>query len=363
MSGLLNFFRRTDSIGVTVPPMDGALKPNTALQDADLVCTAMRPDNLVFDGEDILFSSGRELMRVSIAKRAKPRKLDDFSSEISALASNEKGLIAVALDNGDLRFTGTLATGKPPTPNTPIFITAMAFHPDGSLYLCSGSATNPSSEWKRDLLERNASGAIWKYSAETGGLEQLDTGLCYPNGICATSDGSALLVSESWAHQLSVLPLSSEHSASRVVLEDLPGYPSRVVRGRDGYWLTMFAPRGQLMEFVLKEDEYRSRMMATIDPKYWVCPALHSGDDFLEPLQLGAIRIMGQIKPWAPTRSYGLLVRLDAQFQPCASAHSRADGDRHGVTSCLESDGRLFICSKGGNAIVTMAPGDMREAG
>ena len=119
MKGILNIlplFRDTGSAGVTVPPMDGALKPNTALQDANLVCTATRPDNLVFDGEDIFFSSGRALMRLGGTRAAKPSQMDAFSSEISALASDGKGLIAVAFDSGELGFTGNPKAGEIPTP-------------------------------------------------------------------------------------------------------------------------------------------------------------------------------------------------------------------------------------------------------
>ena len=45
---------------------------------------------------------------------------------------------------------------------------------------------------------------------------------------------------------------------------------------------------------------------------------------------------MGIHKPWAPSRSYGLVVRLDAAMRPVASFHSRANGHRHGVTSAIE---------------------------
>ena len=31
---------------VTIPPMDGALKPNTALDDADVLLEAASPDNI-----------------------------------------------------------------------------------------------------------------------------------------------------------------------------------------------------------------------------------------------------------------------------------------------------------------------------
>ena len=138
------------------------------------------------------------------------------------------------------------------------------------------------------------------------------------------------------------------------MLDDLPGYPARIAASPDGYWLTLFAPRGQLMEFVLREDEYRRAMMATIDPEFWMAPALSAGRSFLEPLQLGAIRTMGALKAWAPTRSYGLLVRLDSHFRPSGGAHSRANGDRHGVTSCLQWGDRVIAASKGGNLVLSI---------
>ena len=78
----------------------------------------------------------------------------------------------------------------------------------------------------------------------------------------------------------------------------------------------MFAPRNRLVEFVLQEDDYRSDMLAEVPPDHWIAPALSSRRSFLEPLQCGAIKTMGVHKPWSPSRSYGLVVRLDAQYAP-----------------------------------------------
>jgi hypothetical protein len=64
---------------------------------------------------------------------------------------------------------------------------------------------------------------------------------------------------------------------------------------------------------------------------------------------------MGMLKPWAPTRSYGLVVRLDRDLQPVASFHSRADGKRHGIASCLVEGDRLLAASKGGNEVLVCA--------
>ena len=65
--------------------------------------------------------------------------------------------------------------------------------------------------------------------------------------------------------------------------------------------------------------------------------------------------MMGIHKAWSPSRSYGLVVRLDAVFAPVASLHSRANGRRHGVTSAIEVDGQLYAAAKGGGAVVTLA--------
>ena len=52
-----------------------------------------------------------------------------------------------------------------------------------------------------------------------------------------------------------------------------------------------------------------------------------------------------------------LHVRLDRDFRPVASYHSRANGRLHGVTSAIEVAGRYIIASKGGNAILNLDPG------
>ena len=64
-------------------------------------------------------------------------------------------------------------------------------------------------------------------------------------------------------------------------------------------------------------------------------------------MQGGGLKQLGILKPWAPTRSYGLVVRRDAEGEPRASFHSRADGRRHGITSCVEADGRSAGDCKG----------------
>jgi hypothetical protein len=94
-------------------------------------------------------------------------------------------------------------------------------------------------------------------------------------------------------------------------------------------------------------------MIREIDADYWVAPCLRSGATPLEPTQQGGVKQLGVLKPWSPSRSYGLVARLDPAFRPIASLHSRANGRRHGVTSCLMVDKRLFFAAKGDGIVAS----------
>jgi hypothetical protein len=116
-----------------------------------------------------------------------------------------------------------------------------------------------------------------------------------------------------------------------------------------------------LLEFVLNEDDFRAEMMQTVEPKYWIAPALSSGKDFLEPLQQGGVRQMGVLKPWAPARSYGLVLRLSPDLVPMFSLHSRVGGLHHGVVSALEFEGELLVLSKGAGRILRVPLLDLKR--
>lgn len=365
LSRLMSFPTFKNTKGVTVPPMDGALKPNQALEAASMRFLVEQPDNLVRDGDNLLFSSGCVLMscRAGITDGTS-QEVARFETEITAVACDGEGGYAIGLDDGEIVFAGKRAhqssirvTGVPLSP------TSMTFGDKGQLFVCSGSAHNKPSDWKRDLMERNESGSIWMFDLASGRSSCLATGLAFPYGIIFVRNEKALLISESWKHRLVLLKGLGGQSKSTIhpVLDDLPGYPARISAGSSGYWLTIFAPRSQLMEFVLREDDYRQRMIDTIDQRFWTAPTLSSGRSFQEPMQLGALRVMGALKPWAPTRSYGLVVHLGDDFQPLGSAHSRSDGKRHGVTSCIEWEEHIWVASKGGNEVLSLLKADIAE--
>lgn len=336
---ILDLFRGK---AVTVPPLDGAFRPNLALDEAEAHLAISAPDNLCTAGGQILFSSGNELRTLVPSKI-----VASFDAPISALAASAQGRVAVALENGHL----LVADNDIKLPASVGCLTALAFGDDNTLYVCNGSTAHGPADWAVDLMEGNALGSVWRIDLSSGDASQLAGGLAFPQGLLLT--GTELIIAESWKHRLLRLPLSGGNPVP--ILEKLPGYPARLSPAQDGgAWLALFAPRNRLVEFVLQEPAYLTDMMQSVPRPYWIAPSLSSGASFLEPLQCGGIKTMGIHKPWSPSRSYGLVVRLDAGFRPVTSYHSRANGSRHGVTSLVEDDGSLLVGAKGGNAILKL---------
>jgi hypothetical protein len=272
---------------------------------------------------------------------------------VTALAASQAEVLAAGIDGIGIRIIGghrdgalVASLGRQPAS----CITALAFQGEDVLFACVGSAHNGAHDWQRDLMETRASGSVWRVNLGSGAATCLADGLAFPNGIAVRGD--SFIVSESWRHRLLHLDAGGRSKRPDIVLDDLPAYPGRLSEGAGGgAWLALFAPRSQLIEFVLRERAYCARMMREVPKSLWIAPTLRSGVSFKEPMQGGAVKVHGIFKPWAPTRSYGLAVRLDAEFAPASSFHSRADGIRHGVVSVCEWGDEVIVASRGDGVI------------
>ena len=414
--------RRGSSNVVSVPSMDGALKPNRALEDADLVTELPAPDSVVLSKGRLVIASEKRLVEVTLkgggisvlpslpVEASYSCTLPDgsflvgmvggsitvldgpFAGQVlqsiggKPMIASEKGLVEVTLNGGGISVLhslpaeascmctlpdGSFVVGMvggsikvldgpfsgqviPSLGGKPIVCpTAMHCVDESNIILCIGSSVHGPEQWRRDLLSHGQTGSVWKIDLRSGNGMPLANRLAFPNGVTQTKDGK-VIVSESWKHRIVELEPSGK---LKVLLEDMPGYPARLAPSEDqsGFWLSVFAPRRPAIELILQEDQFCADMMNGIDEQYWMAPALRSGRDFKEPLLGGAVKHLGIMKPWAPTRSYGLVVRLNSDFQPTSSFHSRGDGNRHGVTDCVEIAGHLYVVSKGGNAVLDIA--------
>ncbi len=333
----------------TVPVFDGPLRPNQALQTAQVVARLERAQDLATDGERLYVADGRTVHEVHADGGLGP--VVQAGGEITALACIGGG-IAVAIDGAEVRLFGGRHAGRHFERfggRSALAINALAA--DGArLIATDGSGRRPCDEWRHDLMEGGRSGRVYALDLDSGARTELAHGLGHAFGAGVL--GGAVVVSESWRHRL----LSIDGAGrQQVLLDQLPAYPSRLAPASDGgYWLSMFCARTQLVEFVLREPAYRRRMMEAIAPDLWIAPQLASYRSFHEPLQYAALKQLGIVKPWAPPRSYGLVVKLDARGRAVASLHSRFGGPFHGIVAVAEHAGHLYLLSKGENVLVRL---------
>lgn len=331
----------------SVPVFDGPLKPDNRLETADVFLTVEGLDDLCVDAAGRLFVSAGDAV-LAVDPSGATESFARLPGTIQALSAYRDGLVAVTRDS--LHFLGGQLDGRVvmlAAGSSAHCVNALCETPRGTVLLSDGSAAVDHADWSRDLLSRGRTGRLLEYFPDSGEFRVHVSGMAYCYGVCAHEDG--ILGTESWRHRVVMVRDGKPITG----FGEIPGYPSRIVPASGGgFWLTVFAPRSQLLEFVLREDAFRDEMMATVAPRYWVAPALSSGQDFLEPLQQGGVRQMGILKPWAPPRSYGLVIRLDQSLSPRYSVHSRVGGRRHGITAALEFDGALLALSKGSGSVV-----------
>jgi hypothetical protein len=338
-----------------VPVMDGPFKPNHELDAARVLGAVDHPGNLAIVDDHIVCSSG-----VSVCKFAEGKLsvLHTLPADVTSLAADASGSLAIGCAGRGVFLKGGAYDGTEigQLADDPLICpTDIAFDRD-SIVVTSGSRAHAPNAWKRDLMERGSSGSVWKIQLAAGKARKLADGLAYPSGVVFDPNGDVIFA-EAWRHRL----MRIRDGRVECILDDLPGYPGRITKAaKGGYWLAVFAPRSQLIEFILSKRAFRYRMLEEVAEEYWMAPSLASGASFLEPLQGGAVKQLGIVKPWAPTRSYGLIVRLDENCLPISSHHSRAGGEMHGVTSVLEVDDALMFTSWAAGKIGVL---DLREEG
>jgi hypothetical protein len=359
LTAIRNFsdrFLGRGSAAITVPVMDGALKANRVLDDAAVIAELTSIDDVASDGTNLWATAGHTLYRLDGNTMTESRS---FDADISALAVRADGLVAVAVGGASIRVMQSNGNGwndlaTLENVGTPLVcVNALAFDGADHIVFSEGSNRHRPVDWCRDLMELGKTGRVCRWNFRNGQSTELSRGMQHAYGVLVR-DG-VVLASESWKHRVIAIGQGGIEDKRISPPAELPGYPSRMTPAKDGgFWLSCFVCRTQLVEFVLREPAYRQRMLADVDPRYWIAPALASGKSFLEPIQGAGVKTMGVMKPWAPPRSYGLVIRVGADGQVMHSLHSQVDGKHHGITGIAEHKGRLYAASKGSGRLLAV---------
>ena len=360
MAAFTHFFRDIHQILFpnaeqhAIPSLDGALSPNEALDHCRPIGEPLPGADDVAEGPDgsLYVSAGGRVLRLSGPGYETRAIVAEFETAAGGLTVHPDGRLLVCVAGRGLAAvdeTGRQAWLNQVEDQPLHCLTSVAAAPDGSIFASEGSLSNAPAEWRRDLMQKNRTGRVIVCGPDFEAPKVLLRSLPYPHGLAHSPDGRFLWLTESWSHRVCRAPVTGRDIGPvEAVIRNLPGYPARLGRAAGGgFWLSIFALRTHLIEFVLREDDFRDEMMRTIAPKYWIAPALATSGDALEPMQSGSIKALGIQKPWAPPRSYGLVARIDDEGDVIESLHSRVGGRFHGITAACETAQGLVTASKG----------------
>jgi sugar lactone lactonase YvrE len=178
----------------------------------------------------------------------------DFDGQSGLVAADAiRGLLAISQDGQVTVLTDHVA------PDDAIgFADAVVVARDGTSYFTDASTRFAPAAWGgtleasiRDILEQSATGRVLAYEPKTKRTRIVAHGLSFANGIALSADGRTLFVNETGRYriwridiQAKDLDVRSGSPQAQVLLDNLPGYPDNLMRGRDGrIWVGLFKPR------------------------------------------------------------------------------------------------------------------------
>lgn len=329
-------------------PLEGALGPNGRLDNADAFAVA-KPEAICVNRDGQLLASSASDVLLIPHWGKEPELWGSFDAPVTALAASAGGRIAVGLSGGRIVVRDT--AGNPLSGWTlsskPCAVADCLFLSEDELAVVDHGYGPEEPILSLAPWDPVARGQLIGIS-RTGDLHVIAAGLHCPMGIARELDG-ALVVTE--LERARVVDVSG-----KVLQSGYPAYLSRIRNIGEGYALACLSRRDPLIEFLKTERQFVAKMKANIDPRHWISPRATPEFSHDFPIELGATRLFGEIKPWAPSFSYGLVIETDSAMTPIGSAHSRANGIRHAISDVTAWNGSLIAVSRASEEILKFSP-------
>ena len=337
-----------------IPPMDGGLRANDLLDEAVVLASGpdLDPDCVVIrrDGT-IVVSTGQTICAVT---HEGLRVLADVGGPAGTVVEHGGRLIVSVEERGLVSVDEAgVVTDLSQDPSVARCVTDMCVS-DSDLLVTVGSSSLGIHEWARGLLVDRSDGLLVRVSSD-GRTDTLASGLSWPSGIAVNNEDVYVSLSRDYA--IERRKKGAPDRSGTTLLRNLPAYPGRIRVANGMLWVAAPYARNRMTEMFTDDADLVKVLLEEIDPVEWPVPRLRLDNPYRDLMQLGQLRVLGVLKPWAPPRSYGLVFVTDLRGLVRGSVHSRVDGRFHGVTGIAVADGTVVMAVRGSRAVVTMSEG------
>jgi sugar lactone lactonase YvrE len=267
-----------------------------------LVNTNGSPLGLVFDADDNLLIA------------------DAYKGVLSLSPSGELTVLTNSMDGLPIEYADDLDVTE-----------------DGKIYFSDATtkfgAENNGGTYAASLLdtsEHGSYGRLLVYDPTDQTTKLVMDGLDFANGVATAADSSFVLVNETSAYRVNKYWLTGEKAGtSEVLIDNLPGFPDNIVRGRDGrFWIGLVSPRNLALDLFSNWPLLRAINLRL--PK---------------SMQLAA-------------ESYSHVFAMDADGNVISSLQD-PNGIHHTNTGAMETDDWLYISSLHANNLARIRKQDI----
>ncbi|MCQ1571391.1 SMP-30/gluconolactonase/LRE family protein [Neorhizobium galegae] len=187
------------------------------------------------------------------------------------VADAMKGLLAIDSEGGVSLLTDRVSTNDPI-----VYANSVATGPDGTIYFTESSTRFAPADWGGtyeasvlDIIEQSATGRVLAFDPASRQARIVAHGLSFANGIALSSDGLNLFVNETGRYRIwtidaraNDIDVQSGSPQARILLDNLPGYPDNLLRGRDGrIWVGLFRPRNPAADSLAQRPFFRKILL------------------------------------------------------------------------------------------------------
>ena len=260
------------SLGAEEGPEHVALGPDGKLYATVLSGTILRM-NADGSGQETFATTGGRVLGF------------DFDNSGHLIAADAyQGVLAISRE-GKIRVLANTVSGSPIR-----YANSVVVARNGKIYFSDSSTRFAPPEWGGtfaasflDILEQSSSGRILEHDSQTGATRVLAKGLSFANGVALTADQRSLIVAETGKYRIWKLPLaasdldlmtpSGAHSSgAQILLENLPGFPDNLMRGRDGrIWVGFTKPRSPVIDH-LADKPFVRKLILRLPKWLWPVP-------------------------------------------------------------------------------------------
>ena len=151
--------------------------------------------------------------------------------------------------------------------------------PDGKIYFSEATIRFEMHSWATDGVEGRGNGRMICYDPKTKKTETIIKDLVFPNGVCISHKGDAVIFAQTWMCRIMRYWIDGPKKGQlETLIEGLPGYPDNINRASDGtYWLALAGMRTPTYDLAMRHPEFRERQVKRIAPDEWLFPNINNG--------------------------------------------------------------------------------------